>query len=344
MIDKRIEALLSKIPEKSAAYLTDQDDMYYYSGFSGEGAVVISHDKRLVITDGRYTEIATKSCKGFEILPISDLYSILKSLNMPVSVQAENLSYNSYIKLKENAEVLPTGNVFDTLRAIKCEQEIKSLKKAAKIAEDVFEEVLLFIEEGKTEKETAAFIDYRMRVKGAQKSSFDTICISGKNTSLPHGVPTDKKFSGGEFITMDFGCVVDGYCSDMTRTVALKSVSDEMAKVYDVVLNAHENALKNVKEGMMCKDVDKIARDYIETNGYGKYFVHSLGHGVGLKVHEKPVLSPKSEEILKKGNVVTIEPGIYIPDKFGVRIENTVLVTGTNAQSLQKSSKELIIL
>ncbi|MBQ2897093.1 MAG: aminopeptidase P family protein [Clostridia bacterium] len=344
MIKNRVLHLLSDMPEKSAIYLTDPTDMYYYSGFDGEGAVVIAENKKLIITDGRYTESALKKCAEFEVLPISDLYKVLNELNMPIIVQSDSLSYSEFIRLeKEGIEVKAKGG-FDLLRAVKCDEEIKHLKKAAEIAEQVFEEVLLFIKQGKTEKETAAFIDYQMRVKGAEKSSFETICVSGKNTSLPHGVPTDKKFKNGEFITLDFGCKVNGYCSDMTRTVALGSVTDEMANVYDVVLKAHQKAVGAINPGAICKEIDKIARDYIKQNGYGEYFVHSLGHGVGLKIHENPVLSPKSQEVLKEGNVVTVEPGIYMPDKFGVRIENTVLVTQKSAQSLQKSSKELIIL
>lgn len=344
MLKKRIDRLLNEIGE-TAVYLTDSDDMYYYSGFSGEGGVVVSKDKRIVLTDGRYTEMAQKSCPGFEVLAINDMTLVLNSLKCPVVVQADSISYSMYLRLKEaGLELDPLKDVFDHLRSVKQEKEIECLKKAALIAEDVYKEVLKFLSVGKTEREIAAFIDYQIKLKGAGKNSFETICVSGKNTSLPHGVPTDKQLQNGEFITLDFGAKVDGYCSDMTRTVALGSVTDEMANVYDVVLKAQEKSQNAIKAGISCKEIDEIARDYIKENGYGEYFVHSLGHGVGLKIHEQPNLSPKSEKVLEVNNVVTVEPGIYIPDKFGVRIENTVIVTRTKAISLQKSSKELTIL
>ncbi len=341
----RIEKLLKICPKDSAFYITDPEDMLYYASFSGEGGVLISEDKKLVITDGRYTEIAQKQCTGFEVLSISDLYDILKSLNCEILVQGAHISYNSFSKLKKEVGSVSSSDVnFDALRSVKDEDEILNLKKAAAIAEDVWSEVLQFIRPGKTERETAAFIDYSLKLKGADGNSFDTICVSGANTSLPHGVPTDKKFENGDFITFDFGCKVNGYCSDMTRTVALGFVTDEMAKVYDTVLNAQTMASDAVKAGVNCKDIDKVARDFISSNGYGEYFSHSLGHGVGLKIHEQPNLSSKSEGILEIGNIVTVEPGIYIPGKFGVRIENTMIVREDFGENLQKSSKELIIL
>lgn len=341
----RIDKLLKFCSGKSAFYLTDPEDMLYYASFTGEGAVVISESKKLVITDGRYTEVAQKECHGFEILTISDLYKILKNLNCEIFVQADHLSYNTFSKLeKEVGRINPSDINFDRLRAVKDEDEILNLKKAAEIAEDVWSEVLQFIKNGKTERETAAFIDYQLKLKGADGNSFDTICVSGANTSLPHGVPTDKKFEKGDFITFDFGCRVNGYCSDMTRTVALGFVTDEMAKVYDIVLKAQLMASDEVKAGAKCKEIDAVAREYIKSNGYGENFSHSLGHGVGLKIHEQPNLSPKSEAVLEAGNIVTVEPGIYIPGKFGVRIENTMIVRKDFGENLQKSSKELIIL
>lgn len=345
MVNTRTDKLLKSLPQGNAIYLTDAEDMLYYASFSGEGAVVISDDARIILTDGRYTEVAEKECKGFEIKQISEVYDILKSLNLDICVQEEHISLSAFERLKEKVgRVKSSGIKFDNLRSVKDESEIESLKKAASIGEEVFGEVLCFIKEGKTEKEVAAFIDYQLKLKGAQGPSFDTICVSGANTSLPHGVPTDKKLAKGEFITMDFGCKVNGYCSDMTRTVALGSVTHEMAKVYDVVLKAHLAASEKVKAGASCKDLDAIARNIIKENGYGEYFSHSLGHGVGLKIHEQPNLSPKSEAILKVGNVVTVEPGIYIPGKFGVRIENTMIVNEFCGENLQKSSKDLIIL
>ena len=341
----RIEKLLKSLPQGNAIYLTDAEDMLYYASFSGEGAVVISDSTRIILTDGRYTEAAEKECIGFEIRQISDAYEILKSLNLEICVQEDHISLSAFERLKEKVgSVKASGIKFDDLRSVKDECEIKSLKKAAQIGEEVFKEALCFIKEGRTEREVAAFIDYQMKIKGAEGESFDTICVSGANTSLPHGVPTGKKIKKGEFITMDFGCRVDGYCSDMTRTVALGSVTDEMAKVYGVVLKAQLAASEKVKAGASCRELDAVARNIIKEAGFGEYFSHSLGHGVGLKIHEQPNLSPKSDKILEIGNVVTVEPGIYIPGKFGVRIENTMIVNEFYGENLQKSSKDLIIL
>lgn len=345
MQESRIDRLLKVCPKGNAMYLTDPEDMLYYASFTGEGAVVIAEDKRIVITDGRYTEMAEKESDGFEVLSISDLYKILRDLNCQISVQSDHMSYSAFSKMqKEGLKLNPLSINFDTLRAVKDEEEIENLKKAAAIAEEALKETLLFIKEGRTEKETAAFIDYQMRLKGADGNSFDTICVSGKNSSLPHGVPTGKEFEKGDFITMDFGCKVNGYCSDMTRTVALGFVTDEMAKVYDIVLKAQEKASGMVKLGVKCKEVDAAARDFIKEKGYGEKFAHGLGHGVGLKIHERPVFGPSSEEILEKGHIVTVEPGIYLTGKFGVRIENTLIVREDFGENLQKSSKELIIL
>jgi Xaa-Pro aminopeptidase len=230
------------------------------------------------------------------------------------------------------------------LRSIKTENEVESIVKAQRIAEDAFNHILKFIKVGVTEKEIALELDFYMLRNGGEGLSFETIAVSGKNSSMPHGVPCDKKVENGDFITMDFGTIINGYHSDMTRTVAVGFATDEMKNVYDAVLKAQKNCLDNIKAGISCKDGDMFARSVINDSGYGKYFTHSTGHGVGVEIHEFPNLSPASDSILQVGNIVTVEPGIYIPGKFGVRIEDMALITENGCRNLTNAPKELIIL
>ena len=205
--------------------------------------------------------------------------------------------------------------------------------------------MLDFIKVGKSEREIAAFLEYRMKIYGAEKIAFETIAVSGENSSMPHGVPTDKRVENGDFITLDFGAVINGYCSDMTRTVAVGFATDEMQQVYNTVLQAQQKVIDIVSTGVLCSEADKAARDIIEAAGYGEYFNHSTGHGVGLEIHETPTLSKKSGSIkLRAGQIVTDEPGIYLPGKFGVRIEDMLLVQKNGCKNLTKAPKHLIIL
>ncbi|MPM84535.1 Aminopeptidase YpdF [bioreactor metagenome] len=212
------------------------------------------------------------------------------------------------------------------------------------IAEIAFHEALKKIKVGLSEKELAAFLEYVMRMNGADGISFETIAISGANTSKPHGVPSDKKIQDCDFVTMDFGAVYDGYHSDMTRTVAVGSVSDEQRNIYAIVLQAQMNALEGLKPGVSCNNADALARDVIAKKGFGEFFGHSTGHGVGIEIHEQPTLSPNNSELLSAGNVVTVEPGIYLPDKFGVRIEDMAAITEDGYENLTAAEKNLIIL
>lgn len=231
-----------------------------------------------------------------------------------------------------------------TSNCIKTEQEIQSISKAAALGDRCFSHILGFIEPGMNEKQVAAEIKWFLTTNGAEGLAFDIISVSGKRSCLPHGEPTDKRIEKGEFLTLDFGAVIDGYCGDMTRTIAIGSVTDEMRRVYDVVLEAQLAAMEFIKAGVRCFDADKTARDIIVNAGYGEYYPHGLGHGVGTLVHEAPTLNAKSEEILETNMVITIEPGIYIPDKFGVRIEDLAIVTDFGIINKVESQKELIIL
>jgi Xaa-Pro aminopeptidase len=264
-------------------------------------------------------------------------------------IETENsISFLNALKKGLETKVSPSDALsarLADLRSVKRRDELNSIVTAQRIAEKAFDDILNFIKAGVTEKEIAALLEYKMKQYGAEGIAFDTIAVSGANSSLPHGVPTDKKVEAGDFITMDFGAVINGYCSDMTRTVAVGFVTDEMAKVYDTVLRANINTEKNIRAGITCKDADALARDVINEAGYGDFFGHGTGHGVGLLIHEKPTLSPKAEKTkLRAGQVVTDEPGIYLPEKFGVRIEDMLYVRKNDCKNLTKAPKHLIIL
>ncbi len=341
----RIQNLLSRLPEKAVIMLSDPADMRYYASFSGEGYVLLSERIRRIYTDGRYTENAQREAPSFEICDIRGFWKEVKHLNCPLYFQEAHLVHKTYLGAKKlEIELMPSDIPFAELRSVKEEAEVEALSQAASIAEKAYQETLNFIRPGQTEQEIAAYLNYKMACFGAEKPSFDTICISGKNTSLPHGVPTAKTVQEGEFLTMDFGAVYNGYCSDMTRTVAVGYLSDEMEWVYDIVLRAQDTLERTIKPGMTAGEADEIARKIIVDAEYGQYFVHSTGHGVGLEIHEFPNLAPNRDTVLKANQVVTIEPGIYLPEKFGVRIENTVVLRDNGCDSLQKSDKELIIL
>ena len=231
-----------------------------------------------------------------------------------------------------------------SLRMIKSADEIALMKSAQEIAERAFTHILDFIKPGVTEREVSLELDYFMLRSGAEALSFETIAVSGVNSSMPHGVPSDKKIENGDFVTMDYGAVCGGYHSDMTRTVAVGNVSAEQKKVYDTVLKAQLAALEAMRPGVRCADADRAARDVIEAAGYGEFFGHGTGHGVGIEIHEEPRVSPTAVDILETGNVVTDEPGIYLPGQFGVRIEDMVLITENGFENLTKAPKELIVL
>lgn len=227
---------------------------------------------------------------------------------------------------------------------IKSEKEIDSISRAAALGDRCFSYILGYIQPGMSEKQVAAEIEKYLFDNGSEALAFETICVSGVNSNQPHGVPSDKIIEKGEFLTMDFGAVIDGFCGDMTRTIAIGSATEEMRTVYDIVLEAQLAAIDFIKAGVRCFDADKIARDIITKAGYGDCYPHGLGHGVGTEVHEPPTMNAKSEETLAANMVITIEPGIYIPEKFGVRIEDLAIVTDFGIINKVKSPKDLIIL
>lgn len=353
-----IEKFISALPENiDAAIVLNASNRHYLFGVdtSDAGTLVVTHKKAYFIIDSRYIEI----CKRFEndkieVVLQKDLFSQIKETCMRNSVRsvAIETQYVSLALYKKLDDFL--GNIIDTsvdigdilvrLRSVKTQYEIEKIKVAQKITDDAFKFILGEIGVGKSEKELALLLEFYMRSHGAKSASFDIIFIGGKNTSLPHGEPTDYKLQSGDLITIDFGADVDGYKSDMTRTVALGNVSNEQKKVYETVLFAQKTALNKISAGKSCKEIDFVARKVISDAGYGDYFGHALGHSVGLDIHESPNFSPKCNEVLKEGMILTVEPGIYLPEKYGVRIEDMVLITKNGAENLTKSPKSLIIL
>ncbi len=309
----------------------------------------------MLLIDFRYFEKAKASIEHLEVIlsvkTAEQMKEIFKKEEISlIFVESDRInldSYKGFCKAFPDITVSKRDNLslkIGELRSIKSLQELKAIKQAQDLTDKTFEHILNFIKAGKTEREIMLEMEFFIRKCGSEGVAFDFIVVSGKNSSLPHGVPTEKAIQNGDFITMDFGGVVSGYHSDMTRTVALGYADEEMREVYNTVLSAQTEALKAIKPNVKCKEIDKIARDIIVEKGYGECFGHGLGHSVGLEIHESPCFNTRDNTLLKKGMVLTVEPGIYIEDKFGVRIEDMVYITDNSYENLTRSPKKLIVL
>ncbi len=346
-----------KIPENAdCALITSDVSRRYFTGMkSSAGVVLVFRECAYLIIDFRYIEKArntVKSCEVIEQLVLTEqIRELMKKHNAKaIAVEASDMTLSRMALFESKLpdfEFIKTNELSDNInemRVIKTADEIEKIKAAQSIAEKAFEDVLDFIKPGVSERDIAMFLDDRMLRDGAEAISFDTIALCGKNTSMPHGVPLNCPVQDGDFVLMDFGAVYDGYHSDMTRTVCVGKPSEKMEQIYNIVLDAQFNALNTVKAGILCGDLDKSARDIISNAGYGDFFGHSLGHGVGMEIHEAPTASSKSNTILQENMVVTVEPGIYISGEFGVRIEDFVVVTENGCENLTKCPKKMIIL
>ncbi len=342
------------LKEVDSVLITSPYNLRYFTGFrGGEGVALIGNDFRFLFVDSRYAEAASAEAADYEVIEFSagklldliyDKISLMSTKNIGYENSYMTVSeYEKYSDRLKNCTFVGLKNRLDTLRMIKTDEEIGYIQKAAEIADKAFSEVLSKIKCGVSECEIAAEIEYIMRRLGGDGASFDTIVVSGVKSSMPHGMPSNKKLEYGDFVTMDFGCTYNEYCSDMTRTVVVGGASDKQIDVYNTVKNAQINGLQHIKAGVVGKEADKAARDVIDTAGYGEYFRHSLGHGVGLMIHELPNLSPMSDISLEENMVVTCEPGIYIPGFGGVRIEDLVVVKKDGFVNMTNSPKELII-
>ncbi|GAB3071814.1 aminopeptidase P family protein [Salinicoccus sesuvii] len=323
----------------------------YLTGFTGSsGAVVITKENRYLISDFRYKAQAVKQADEFEfVLQNKGLLDFIteffeeKKLRT-IGFEGQHVNYNTYEQLDSRFNLVPMTNEVETIRMYKTSEEVSLIRKACEIADETYDHILKFIKPGQTELEVRNELESHMRKLGAEGSSFDIIVASGYRGALPHGVASDKKIESGDMVTIDFGAYYNGYASDITRSFGVGSVTEEMEKVHGIVLTSQLAALEKVKSGMTGKEADAIARDIITEHGYGECFGHSLGHGLGLEVHEMPGLSKASDTILEKDMCITVEPGIYIDGVGGVRIEDDCIVTESGLEKLSNSSKELFII
>jgi len=323
----------------------------YLTNIQAEGILLVTRKENIFLTDSRYIEDVHNTLTLFDEIVVYDMRGLSIDDYENFFMFCENVgfeeNYVTYAKYKEYMHrfkinnFVETENMIEKQRMIKDEEEIESIQKACKVTDDCFEYILGYIKSGMTEKQIAREID-DYYYKNAEGTSFDTIVASGENSSKPHAVPTDRKIQEKDIITIDMGCKIDGYCSDMTRTFFVGEIPEEMKKVYDLVLKNQVQTLNDMREGYSTKMLAKMVDNDFRLNNYD--LIHALGHGVGLDIHESPIISTRSENILKENMVVTDEPGIYIAGQFGIRIEDTVLITKGGCEALTKSNKEYVVI
>ena len=341
--DKKIDALIIK----------SKNNKRYIGALTGSGVyILLTKYKSYQILDGRYIDEANKSTTGFENKVVNQgsyiltIIELLKELSIQkIGIETQAMSIKEYIDLSNHDfDIELITNELSKVRTVKSKEEIEIIKKACEITDEVFKEVISEIKEGMTELEVSALLHYWVLKKGASGMAFEPIVVSGERGAMPHGRPTTKKLKRNEAITIDFGVVYKGYQSDMTRTISIGEPAKLIKDIYKAVLKAQMLAIEGIKAGVSARSIDKIARDSITKSGFGEYFTHGLGHGMGLGDGELPTLNSKSEDILEEGMVMSCEPGIYIPDIGGVRIEDDIVIINGKGVSLNKTSKEWIIL
>lgn len=352
----------SKIAAKLDAYgldammISSMPNRFYAAGFKSTSSMaIVTPSKSYYFTDARYIEAARKVVGDADIRLITNDVTMTDLANEVLQAHgiqklgfeeqsATVAEYNGWQKSLKCKELVPASTLLSDLRKVKDEDEIQHMIAAQRIGEKALKDILEFIKPGQTEKEISAYLQYRMLYHGAEKMSFDPIVVSGANSSMPHGVPSDKKVENGDFLTMDFGCVYAGYCSDMTRTVAVGHATEEMEKVYYTVLEAQKAGIAAVKAGVTGKAVHEAAAKVIADAGYGEYFGHGFGHSLGVEIHENPRFNLINDKPVPAGAMMSAEPGIYIPGKFGVRIEDVILVKEDGAEDIMEAPHELIVL
>ena len=350
-----LEHIAAHLDGLDAMLLTSEANCYYATGFMGEGIALVTRRGSWYFTDSRYTEAADKAIgnaavirevsreKPFSVL-INEALAEAGAEKAGFEEQRMTVAEHAVYSEKLHCTLTPASSLMTELRGSKDEEELSCMTAAQRIAEGALEQILKEIRPGMTEKEIAARLNYLMVFAGAEKTAFDTIVASGPNGSMPHAVPGMRKVREGDFITMDFGCVYKGYCSDMTRTVALGRPSDEMRNVYDIVLQAQLAGIAAARAGVTGAAIDGAARKVIQDAGYGVYFGHSFGHSLGIDIHEAPNAAPGNDKPMPDGAVVSAEPGIYLPGKFGVRIEDVMILRPDGAQVITKAPKALLVL
>ena len=323
----------------------------YLTNIEAEGILLVTRKENLFITDGRYIEDVHNTLTLFDEIVVYDARGLTKDDYENFFMFCENVgfeeNYVTYAKYKEYIRkykincLVETENMIEKQRMVKDDEEIENIRRACKVTDDCFDHIVNYIRPGMTEKQIAREIDY-FYYKHSEGLSFDTIVASGENSSKPHAVPTDRRIQENDVITIDMGCKINGYCSDMTRTIFVGKVPDEVKLVYDLVLKNQEQVLQDMKDNANTKQISKMVDNDFRLNNYD--LIHALGHGVGLDIHEGPVLSINSESVLRENMVVTDEPGIYVAGQFGVRIEDTVLITKGGCEPLTKSLKRYIVI
>jgi Xaa-Pro aminopeptidase len=354
MTPKRIAAANSLVKKnKLDAFIVSKlNNVRYLSGYSGSnGLLILAPPKVYFLTDFRYTVQARKEVKNCQVI-IAERDLLGELVHLPcfktgarVGFEPGNVTVKILEKIREllpNVTLVPVERIVESLSVVKDNSEINKIKKACKITDQALADILKLIKPGVKEKDIALDLSYRMIKLGAEGPSFDFIVASGQRSSMPHGRASDRRFKKGDFITLDIGCFSDGYASDLTRTYVLGKATPKQKKIYNIVFEAQEAAIAAAKPDLPAKELDMIAREIINKAGYGDNFGHGLGHGIGLLVHDEPTVSPRSTDILAVGNVITVEPGIYIPNWGGVRIEDDVLIVNGGCKVLTKSPKELI--
>ncbi|KAB2398978.1 MULTISPECIES: M24 family metallopeptidase [Bacillus] len=333
--------------------ITKKENRQYATSFTGSaGVVLISAHKAIFITDFRYVDQAKKEIKAAEIIMHKgnleeEVAKQVSKLNIQkLGIEDNNMTLQQFKKLQKyiHTKMVPVCEIIENIRLIKDTSEIETMKIAATIADQAFHHIVTFLKPGISEIDVRDELEFFMRKKGATSSSFQIIVASGVRSSLPHGVASNKIIERGDIVTLDFGALYDGYCSDITRTVAIGEPSEEFKKIYNVVREALKRGTEAIKPGETAKSIDDVTRKYITDCGYGQYFGHSTGHGLGLEIHEPLRLSQESTATLEEGMVVTVEPGIYIPNWGGCRIEDDIVITKDGYEVITKSNRELIVI
>lgn len=355
-IERRLKELRSKLSEKGldAALITKRENYIYMSNFTGTFAnLLITPDKAILVTDFRYVEQAKEEVHVFDIIQYQGnltvtLNDLISSNNIKhLGFEEDYLTFKTYddmLKKLSISKLLPLGGIIELLRLFKDPGEIEVIREAVRVADEAFSHVLKYIKPGVSEMEVAAELEYYFKTQGARGPSFDTIVASGLRSSLPHGVASHKIIELGDAVTLDFGAIYNEYCSDMTRTVFVGKPKEELKEIYGIVLKAQRAGVEGAVSDLTGREIDSIARNIISGAGYGEHFGHSLGHGVGLEIHEDPRLSQLGTLKMKNGMVVTVEPGIYISGLGGVRIEDMIVINDDKPTVLTGSTKEMIIL
>lgn len=357
-MSNRIDRVRKIMAEKGmdGLIVTGRANTFYLSGFTGSTSyLLIGMHKAWIVVDFRYTiQARGQTSPGIEVVEhdntfLSTLDKIIAAEGMDtIGFDGNNLSYSEYERFREKlphaGKLENVGDELDLLRIRKDDAEIETIAQAVRLGDQVFDRILGIIKPGITEIELAAEIEYQMRKLGTAGPSFATIVASGERSAMCHAAPSENRIKPGDALIMDFGVIYRNYCSDMTRTIFIGDPGEEMRKIYRIVSEAQQAALESLGSGMKARDADKVARDIIALAGYGAHFGHSLGHGVGIEIHEEPRLSEKSEDILLDGMVFSVEPGIYVEGLGGVRIEDMVVLAGGKPRNLTGSTKEMIIL